>query len=155
MWHRMWDSASACIQDAKAAGYHVVATHMNSAAIGIQEVDWTRPTAIILGNERDGVSAEALSLADATAYIPMAGFVTSFNVSVAASLIFYEARRARMQQLGFHGNLTPEEKDILTAVMLLRNQGQMTEHIQKLLEREQAGSLTAASALHRHTGTFK
>lgn len=69
-----------------------------------------------------GVSAEALSLADATAYIPMAGFVTSFNVSVAASLIFYEAHRARMQQLGFHGNLTPEEKDILTAVMLLRHQ---------------------------------
>lgn len=69
-----------------------------------------------------GVSAEALSLADATAYIPMAGFVTSFNVSVAASLIFYEARRARMQQLGFHGNLSVEEKEILMAVYLLRHQ---------------------------------
>ena len=61
-------------------------------------------------------------MADATAYIPMSGFVTSFNVSVAASLILYEARRARMQHLGAHGNLSLEEKEILKAVMLLRHQ---------------------------------
>lgn len=52
----------------------------------------------------------------------MSGFVTSFNVSVAASLIFYEARRARLQQQGFHGDLSQQEKNILTAVMLLRHQ---------------------------------
>lgn len=50
----MWDSASACIADAKAAGFRVVATHMNAASVGMHEVDWSQPTAIILGNERDG-----------------------------------------------------------------------------------------------------
>jgi tRNA (guanosine-2'-O-)-methyltransferase len=39
----------------------------------VQEVDWTRPTAFVLGNEREGVSATAVALADATAIIPMAG----------------------------------------------------------------------------------
>jgi hypothetical protein len=39
----------------------------------MQEVDWTRPTAFVLGNERQGVSDTAVQLADATAVIPMAG----------------------------------------------------------------------------------
>lgn len=69
-----------------------------------------------------GVSAEALSLADATAYIPMSGFVSSFNVSVAAALVFYEARRARLERLGHHCDLTDHDKQVLTAVMLLRHQ---------------------------------
>ena len=51
---RLWDSATACIRNAKAAGYHVVATHFDSEAVSIHDVDWTRPTAILLGNEREG-----------------------------------------------------------------------------------------------------
>ncbi len=69
-----------------------------------------------------GVSAEAVKLADSTAYIPMSGFVSSFNVSVAAALVFYEARRARLERLGHHCDLSEHEKQILTAVMLLRHQ---------------------------------
>ena len=59
---RMWDSASACIADAKAAGFRVVATHMDSASVGIHDVDWSQPTAIILGNERDGEPQLSASL---------------------------------------------------------------------------------------------
>jgi hypothetical protein len=39
----------------------------------LQEVDWTQPTAFVLGNELRGVSNTALQLADQTAIIPMAG----------------------------------------------------------------------------------
>ncbi len=52
----------------------------------------------------------------------MSGFVSSFNVSVAAALVFYEARRARLERLGHHCDLSEHEKQILTAVMLLRHQ---------------------------------
>ncbi len=52
----MWDSPASCIQAAKAAGYHVIATHFNPNAVSIHGVDWTRPTAVILGNEREGVT---------------------------------------------------------------------------------------------------
>jgi len=69
-----------------------------------------------------GVSAEAVRLADSTAFIPMSGFVSSFNVSVAAALVLYEARRARLERLGHHCDLSDHEKQILTAVMLLRHQ---------------------------------
>ena len=53
---RMWDSPASCIQTAKAAGYHVVATHFDPDAVSIHDVDWTQPTAVILGNEREGNS---------------------------------------------------------------------------------------------------
>jgi hypothetical protein len=53
---RMWDSSASCIQTAKAAGYHVVATHFDPDAVSIHDVDWTQPTAVILGNEREGDS---------------------------------------------------------------------------------------------------
>jgi tRNA (guanosine-2'-O-)-methyltransferase len=58
-------------------------------------VDYTRPTALLLGAELLGVSEEALALADATVVIPLAGMVPSLNVSVAAAVILYEAQRQR------------------------------------------------------------
>ena len=73
-----------------------------------------------------GVSAEAIRMADSTAFIPMSGFVSSFNVSVAAALVFYEACRARLEHLGYHCDLTDHDKKVLTAVMLLRHQVEST-----------------------------
>lgn len=50
----MWDTAASCIKNAKASGYRVVATHFDPEAVSIHDVDWTQPTAILLGNEREG-----------------------------------------------------------------------------------------------------
>ena len=52
---RMWDTAASCIENAKASGYRVVATHFDPEAVSIHDVDWTQPTAILLGNEREGM----------------------------------------------------------------------------------------------------
>jgi tRNA (guanosine-2'-O-)-methyltransferase len=60
-------------------------------------VDYTRPTAIVLGAEKWGVSEEALALADGLIHIPMLGMVQSLNVSVAAAVILFEAQRQRLQ----------------------------------------------------------
>lgn len=57
--------------------------------------DFTSPTAIILGSEEDGVSAEFLKMCDAKAKIPLAGEIASLNVSVATGVILYEAIRQR------------------------------------------------------------
>jgi len=86
----------------------------------VQEVDWTRPTAFVLGNERAGVSPETISLADQAAIIPMGGFVESFNISVAAALIMYEAQQQRVRKTGRAGDLTPVEQQQLLASFLLR-----------------------------------
>ena len=82
----------------KDQGFTIYATHLGSQAISIYDVDWTQPSAIIVGNEHRGVSEEALQIADHNVFIPMFGMVESLNVSVATAVILYEAVRQRLQQ---------------------------------------------------------
>ncbi|MGA2796343.1 MAG: RNA methyltransferase [Thermoguttaceae bacterium] len=60
------------------------------------EIDYRRPTAVVLGSEAAGLSS-AWMAADITAVrLPMLGAADSLNVSSAAAVIFYEALRQRM-----------------------------------------------------------
>ena len=61
----------------------------------LYKVDYTVPTAILMGSEEDGISDEAMEAADALAQIPMHGEIGSLNVSVATGIILYEAVRQR------------------------------------------------------------
>ena len=58
-------------------------------------VDFTAPTALVLGSEEDGISDEILRKVDAYATIPQMGRVASLNVSVAAGVVLFEAIRQR------------------------------------------------------------
>lgn len=58
-------------------------------------VDLTRPAAIIMGSEAEGLSEDWLAAADEQVLIPMNGTVDSLNVSVATALLLYEAVRQR------------------------------------------------------------
>ena len=59
------------------------------------EIGMTGPTAIVLGTEHDGLSAEWLTGADLTVGIPMHGTGDSLNVSTSAAVLLYEAVRQR------------------------------------------------------------
>lgn len=76
-------------------GFRLLAAHPAPDAVDYREIDFTRPTAILFGQEKDGLTNEALALADATLSIPMVGFVASLNVSVAAAIVLFEAMRQR------------------------------------------------------------
>lgn len=76
---------------------------------------------MVLGNEKFGVTQEAVELADACAILPMAGYVESFNISVAAALIFYEAQQQRIRKLGASGDLSEHERKVLKAVHVVRS----------------------------------
>lgn len=80
----------------KASGFTIYATHLSPTARSHFDVDWTHPSAIILGNEHAGVSDAALAIADETLFIPMQGMIQSLNVSVAGAVLLYEACRQRM-----------------------------------------------------------
>ncbi len=80
----------------KTGGYQVLATSCSPQAKPLGEYDFTRPTAVIMGNEHSGVPEELASLVDGELYIPMYGMIQSFNVSVAAAIILYEASRQRV-----------------------------------------------------------
>lgn len=77
-------------------GHQVLATSCSPAAKPMSVYDFTRPTAIIMGNEHSGVPDELVNGVDGELYIPMYGMIQSFNVSVAAALILYEASRQRV-----------------------------------------------------------
>ena len=76
-------------------GMRLLAAHPAPDAIDYREVDLTRPTALLFGQEKDGLTPEALALTDERIVIPMAGFVASLNVSVAAAVVLFEAQRQR------------------------------------------------------------
>lgn len=76
-------------------GMQIVAAHRDGSARDYRQVDFTRPTAILLGAELDGVSNVGLAHADLRVAVPMAGMVESLNVSVAAAILLFEARRQR------------------------------------------------------------
>ena len=65
------------------------------ASTSYNEVDWTRPTALVLGPESSGLSPEEIGAADAAVRIPMRGPAESLNVAVATGVLLYEAARMR------------------------------------------------------------
>ncbi len=79
----------------KAMGMQILATNLSEKAVDFRAIDYTRPTCILLGQEKTGITPEALALADSDIIIPMVGMVQSLNVSVASALILYEAQRQR------------------------------------------------------------
>lgn len=101
-----------------ADGYQVWATDLNTK-VTIADIDWTRPTAVVLGNEKDGVSEAMKSAVDGCFRVPMVGFSQSFNISVAASLIFYHAHMAFAGQ-GPQAWVTAVEKRQILANYYLR-----------------------------------
>jgi len=105
-YHRDVTSAIGALKE---EGFTVLAAHPSSAAVDYREVDYTRPTAVTVGAELRGVSEEALHLADRLVSIPMLGMVHSLNVSVATSLLLFEAARQR-QSAGMYDacRLPPE-----------------------------------------------
>jgi len=76
-------------------GFQVVVTWLGAGTLDFREVDYTRPTVIVVGNEAEGVSPELLPMATHRIRIPMVGMVRSLNVSVATGIILYEAFRQR------------------------------------------------------------
>ena len=85
----------AALHALKAGGYQTLAAHLDSRSVDYRTMDYTRPTVILLGAERRGVSERALALVDRCISIPMVGMVESFNVAVAAGIVLAEAQRQR------------------------------------------------------------
>lgn len=63
----------------------------------LSEVDFTKPTMLLIGNETEGLRRIYKERSDVLATIPMnpRGSASSFNVACAATVMFYEAVRQR------------------------------------------------------------
>lgn len=79
----------------RSRGFKILAAHPSPEAVDYRRVDLTRPVALMVGAELEGLSEEGLALADQQVVIPMVGMVRSLNVSVATALLLFEAKRQR------------------------------------------------------------
>lgn len=89
------DDPREMIDGLRARGHQILRTGFSPSARELVECDFTRPTAVILSNEHRGTSPELAELVPDEVYIPMRGMIQSFNVSVAAALVLYEAASQR------------------------------------------------------------
>jgi TrmH family RNA methyltransferase len=77
----------------------VIACADAEATTGYTDVDWTKASALLLGPESTGFTAEELMDADLKVKIPMKGLAESLNVSVAAGILLFEAARQRAAKI--------------------------------------------------------
>ncbi len=83
---------SRAIESLKEAGYWVYGVDERGPA-GYDTVQLNEPVAIVLGGEGHGVHEAVLKKCDFAVSIPMAGAISSLNVSVAAGVVLFEFRR--------------------------------------------------------------
>lgn len=116
---KKWKSTRDFIEYAKKNKIRLCVTSLEGSK-PIHDIDFSTPLALVLGNEKSGVSAEMLEAADERVIIPMPGFVQSFNISVAGALSLYQIYQDRLRRLGRVEDVSEEQIEILKAHYALR-----------------------------------
>jgi len=83
------------LEEVKGGAFWVYGAAGEAGAQSMWETDLTGGVAIVLGAEGKGLRPLVKRMCDALVSIPLAGVVESLNVSVAAAVLLYEARRQR------------------------------------------------------------
>ncbi|TNE52530.1 MAG: RNA methyltransferase [Bacteroidetes bacterium] len=111
----LFEDLEECFSRVRERYGRILATHLGEASSSLYELDLTESTALLFGNEDEGISAEALALADGNYIIPQVGFTESLNISVACAVSLYEARRQRAAKGYYdeHPRFTPEQQEQL------------------------------------------
>ena len=99
------ENAISAVSELKKQGFQLYGTTLNESPTDYRDFDYSENTCFVLGAEKWGLSDELISKVDEAIYIPMSGMVQSLNVSVAASILLFEAVRQRQikKLLPFNG----------------------------------------------------
>ena len=89
------DNLKTIIEFLKESGLQIIACHEKTDSL-IYDADFTKPTALIMGSEENGISNEYLKRSDMQVKIPMTGKIASLNVSVATGIVLFEAVKQRL-----------------------------------------------------------
>ena len=96
--------AKTCFDHIKNRYQKVLSTYLDEGATSLYQLDLTKPTAFLFGNERDGLSQEALAFSDGNFVIPQMGMASSLNISVACAVTLYETFRQRQAKQFYDEN---------------------------------------------------
>lgn len=83
------------VRELKENGWWIVSAAADPHARSYHELDWDRPTVLILGAEGSGVSPVLIKRSDLTVKVPMYRDLDSLNVSAAAAVLLFEAAKCR------------------------------------------------------------
>jgi tRNA (guanosine-2'-O-)-methyltransferase len=109
----VWKNPDEFAEAVRAQGKIILAADAR-AERSLYDLDSKLPTALVLGNERKGISDKMRALSDGAFFIPMKGFAESLNVSVAAAVSISTLCRK------ISGDLCDDEKAVLKARYFLR-----------------------------------
>jgi len=121
----------ACFEQVKARYENIWSTHLSEDAHSVYDLDLSVSTALIFGNERDGISEAALAHSKGNFLIPQMGMVQSLNISVACAVSLYEAYRQR-QVKGYyeqHPGMSEADRSALLEDYLARHATQESMRI--------------------------
>ena len=88
-------TSKSAILSLKKRGFKLFGTTLNKNSTDYREFDYSSNTCFVLGAEKWGLSENLINEVDDCIFIPMSGMVQSLNVSVAASILLFEAIRQR------------------------------------------------------------
>lgn len=92
-WH-YFESIALLLEQLKMEGFQLCALEQTDKSIDIREFDpINKPIALIIGNEIEGVSNDAIALCDTVLEIPQFGTKHSFNVAVSAGIALWEIKK--------------------------------------------------------------
>lgn len=85
-----FETTALCLQHLKAKGYQIYAVEQVHGSQSLEQFTTQQPTAVIFGNEVEGVDETILPLCDGCIEIPQYGTKHSLNISIAAGIVVWE-----------------------------------------------------------------
>jgi len=128
------------IRALKKAGYRILATSPHAEGKTPDSMDLEKgKLALMFGTELEGLSEQALGMADEYLQIPMVGFTESYNISVSAAICIYTLRK-RLEGSDWNWRLTPQEQELLL-LDWLRKSIKMSDRIEQKFRKDYPGVL--------------
>lgn len=105
-----YDDFPTCAKIYQDQGFQLLAAHFSDQAVDYREIDYTKPTVIVMGTELAGISDQTALIVDKHIIVPMQGMVASLNVSVASAVILFEAQKQRLEAGMYNDRSMPDAR---------------------------------------------
>ena len=109
-----FENVAECFSELRKKYSTILTTHLGNKTKDLYDIDFSKSTALVFGNEHAGLSEEVLQYSDGNFIIPQSGIIRSLNISVACAVTLYEA--FRQKRIAGHydgGSLSDEMKSDL------------------------------------------
>lgn len=111
-YQKFENNTQTCLSDLKNQGYKIVATSLHKNSVSLDELDVSKPFALVFGTELTGITKDVEHAADEFIKLPMYGFTESFNISVCAALCMYHLSSRIRKEVPNYGLNSDEKRDI-------------------------------------------